>query len=106
MSDEFSKLLETARSAANNQKLQAASSLASDPYPEFWRYAASITARWADALASPTLDWALLGQLREEARTEKNRAGVWLWLTCGAIEKDYMALREASLKTLNPESSV
>ena len=106
MSDEFSNLLEAARSAANNYKAQAASSLASDQYPEFWRYAADITARWADALALQTLDWAVLGQLREEAKIEKNRAGIWLHAVCNSIEKDYVALREASFRTLDSECSV
>jgi hypothetical protein len=103
MPDEFSKLLAAARAAANKSSTDASSALASDSYSEFWRYASSLTTRWSDALAAEPLDWALLGRLREEARLEKNRAGIWLHGCCNDIEHDYVALREASLRTLNPQ---
>jgi hypothetical protein len=99
MSDNFCQLLSQARSQANKMKEIAQSAAASDPHSNVWLYASSLVTRWSDALAAESLDWALLGALREEARSEKNRAGIWLHACCNGIERDYVALREASLSS-------
>jgi hypothetical protein len=99
MSDDFYQLLARARSQANKMKDIAQSAAASDPDSDIWLYASSLVTRWSDALATESLDWGLLGTLREEARTERNRTGIWLHACCNGIERDYVALREASLSS-------
>ncbi len=74
-------------------KSLAVDSLATDSHPLFWEYAASLASRWADALAGDPLDWAVLGTLREEAKLESRRGGVWLAAFCGGVESTYVALR-------------
>ncbi|MCD6052346.1 MAG: hypothetical protein K0Q55_3764 [Verrucomicrobia bacterium] len=96
MSKDFNQTLLNARSHAMEMKTIAAHSAITDPYPEFWTYAADLATRWADALSTDLLDWGVLGSLREEARTERNRAGIWLFAFCNRIESTYQSLRENS----------
>lgn len=96
MSKDFSQTLRNARAYALQMKTVAADSVKTDPCPEFWTYAASLAARWADALSGDSLDWRVLGALREEAQTERNRAGIWLFGFCNCIESTYQSLRESS----------
>jgi hypothetical protein len=93
----FDMMLGNVRAHAKQMRELASHAVATDPYPEFWRYACDLATRWSEAVSADSLDWQVLGQLREEARTEKHRAGVWLFYWCNGLESDYVALREASL---------
>lgn len=100
MADGYQLLILKMRSQAKEMKTMAADSLKSDAHPEFWIFATDLSTRWLEALEQEPVDWRVLGALREEARSEKHRAGVWLFTHCNAIERDYAALREASLLSL------